>query len=103
MPLSRGGGHGLENLAFCCQGCNNRKYNKVSGKDPVTGELVGLYDPRRQRWDDHFRWTADCLRMEGLTATGRATIRVLQLNRDCLVNFRRILVAAGEHPPLQKR
>jgi hypothetical protein len=40
--------------------------------------------------------------MEGLTATGRATISVLQLNRETLVNFRRILGAAGEHPPREE-
>ncbi len=37
--------------------------------------------------------------MEGRTATGRATITTLQLNRRELLNLRRALHAIGEHPP----
>jgi hypothetical protein len=99
VPVSGGGGDDLNNLALCCQGCNNKKYNKVAGQDPLTREVAALFNPRLQRWRDHFRWSDDFLRMEGLTATGRATIAVLELNREQLVNFRRILCAAGDHPP----
>ncbi len=102
MPRSRGGSEDLSNLAFCCQGCNNTKYSKVTGEDLLTREVVALFNPRLQRWRDHFRWSEDFLRMEGLTATGRATISVLQLNRETVVNFRRILGAAGEHPPREE-
>jgi hypothetical protein len=34
----------------------------------------------------------------GRTATGRATVEALHLNRPELVNLRRVLRAAGEHP-----
>ena len=37
--------------------------------------------------------------MVGVTATGRATIEALRLNRSGVVNLRRILYLAGEHPP----
>lgn len=33
------------------------------------------------------------------TLIGRATVDALCLNRQALVNLRRVLVAAGEHPP----
>jgi hypothetical protein len=33
-----------------------------------------------------------------VTAIGRATVEALQLNRQELVNLRRLLYAAGEHP-----
>jgi hypothetical protein len=33
-----------------------------------------------------------------VTATGRVTVETLQLNRQELVNLRRLLYAAGEHP-----
>ncbi len=36
----------------------------------------------------------------GLISIGRATVEKLQLNRAGLVNLRRILVEAGEHPPV---
>jgi hypothetical protein len=38
------------------------------------------------------------LRIEGRTATGRATVLALHLNSPALVNLRRVLRAAGEHP-----
>lgn len=102
IPRSKSGSDGLENRAFCCQPCNNIKYNKVVGKDPVTGELVSLYHPRQQRWSDHFKWSEDFLRLEGLTATGRATICLMRLNREKLVAIRSLLRQVGEHPPPQE-
>lgn len=98
-PRSRAGSTAAENLAYACQGCNNHKYNRTYGTDPVTGEAVPLFHPRRQRWRDHFAWTADGTVVVGLSPTGRATVDALRLNRDGLVNLRRVLFAAGEHPP----
>jgi hypothetical protein len=99
IPRSRGGSTTPENLALACQGCNNHKYDKIEALDSVNGEIVPLYDPRRHRWDHHFAWSDDFMLMVGLTPTGRATIIILQLNRDGVINLRRLLYAIGEHPP----
>jgi 5-methylcytosine-specific restriction endonuclease McrA len=99
IPLQAGGGEGEENLAFACQGCNNHKYTRTAAIDPVTDELVRLFHPRVDRWDDHFIWSHDFTRIVGLTPSGRATVQVLQLNRAGLVNLRRALFRSGEHPP----
>ncbi|MYD61950.1 MAG: HNH endonuclease [Gemmatimonadetes bacterium] len=98
-PLSRGGEDTLNNLALACQGCNNYKYTKVEALDPVNGQPVPLFHPRQQRWIDHFRWADRFTHIVGITPTGRATVEALQLNRRGLVNLRRILFAAGVHPP----
>jgi hypothetical protein len=98
-PRSQEGPHSPENLALACQGCNNHKYAKTEGRDSVSGNLVALFHPRRHRWRDHFAWNADCTLIVGLTPTGRATVETLKLNREGRVNLRRILYAAGEHPP----
>lgn len=90
----------MENLAFACQGCNNRKYTNTEAIDPVTQAIVPLFHPRRNRWSDHFAWSDDAALILGLTPIGRATVEKLQLNRAGLVNLRRILVEAGEHPPV---
>jgi hypothetical protein len=37
--------------------------------------------------------------MAGLTATGRATVAALQLNRPGVVNLREALYRIGQHPP----
>jgi hypothetical protein len=98
-PRSRKGKLSPSNLALWCQGCNNHKYNRTKAHDPVSGEIVVLFHPRRHRWTDHFAWTDDGNEILGLTHIGRATVEALQLNREALVNLRRVLVMAGEHPP----
>ena len=79
----------LNNLAFACQGCNNHKYNKSEAQDPIGGEAIPLYHPRKQQWSTHFAWNDDFTLMIGLTPTGRATIEALQLNRPGIVNLDR--------------
>lgn len=99
LPRSVGGATILENLALACAGCNGHKATKVQGQDPLTGTIVPLFHPRRQIWIDHFRWSDDTTEAEGITPCGRATVAELKLNREPLVNLRRILHLAGEHPP----
>jgi hypothetical protein len=98
-PRCKGGQTTADNLAFACQGCNNHKYTKTEALDPVNGDIAPLFHPRRQHWGDHFVWADDLLYIVGLTPSGRATVEALQLNREGLVNLRRILRDAGEHPP----
>jgi hypothetical protein len=100
IPQDAGGRTILENLAQSCQGCNGHKAARTAALDPVTGQMVPLFHPRQQRWEEHFAWSEDYLRITGLTAIGRATVEALQLNREGLVNLRRVLYAVGEHPPI---
>ncbi|PDW03335.1 HNH endonuclease [Candidatus Viridilinea mediisalina] len=99
LPRAKGGQTTLANLALACQGCNNHKYNHTEATDPVSELIVPLYHPRHDRWCDHFAWSADLLVMVGITPTGRATVAALLLNRDGIVNLRRLLLGVGEHPP----
>jgi len=99
QPQYRGGKTSLDNLALSCQGCNNRKFTKVEGHDPITEQMVPLYHPRWQAWHDHFGWSDDFTLVIGLTPTGRATVKELQLNRPGIVRLPRVLRAFGEHPP----
>lgn len=98
-PRSMGGMTHADNLALSCAGCNGHKYNKIQALDPVTGESVSLFHPRRQKWTDHFGWNESYTQVIGLTPIGRATIEVLHLNRPALQNLRELLFAAGKHPP----
>jgi len=99
-PVSKNGETTADNLALACQGCNNYKYIKTQGLDPVTIEIINLYHPRQQKWEDHFTWDDNYSKIIGLTPTGRATVEVLKLNREGLVNLRRILYVTGNHPLL---
>lgn len=100
IPRVRGGRGRLGNLALACQGCNGAKYTQTEALDTQTGELAPLFHPRRHKWQKHFAWSADYTQIIGLTASGRATVNKLQLNRAYVVNLRRALIAYGEHPPL---
>lgn len=99
IPLSQGGLSQLDNLALSCQGCNNRKYTSTTAIDAINGEIALLYHPRQQNWGEHFAWNNDFTLILGLTPTGRATVEKLQLNRDGVVNLRRVLSSIGYHPP----
>ncbi len=99
IPRSKGGTDELDNLALACQGCNNRKYVQTEAYDPVTGNMVLLYHPRQHPWQIHFAWSDDFTIMFGLTPIGRATVDRLALNREGVVNLRRVLAAIRKHPP----
>lgn len=67
----------------------------------MSGEVVELFHPRRDRFREHFVWSADCTLLLGLTPKGRATVEALHLNREGVVKLRRVLYAMGEHPPAE--
>lgn len=100
IPLSKGGSSKADNLALACQGCNNYKYNKTESYDSITLQKARLYHPRQHYWADHFVWNEDYSLIIGLTPTGRATVETLHLNREGLVNLRKVLYQMGEHPPI---
>jgi 5-methylcytosine-specific restriction endonuclease McrA len=99
FPFSKGGETILSNLALSCSSCNKFKSHRTEAFDAKTGKMAPLYNPRRDVWKKHFKWSADYTRIIGLTATGRATIQALKLNRKNLNNLRKLLRLFGEHPP----
>ena len=78
VPRKHGGTDDLENLALACAECNLHKGSNLTGIDPESLEITPIYNPRRHEWAVHFRWQG--VRMLGLSAIGRTTIRVLELN-----------------------
>jgi hypothetical protein len=81
IPVVLNGKTELENLARSCGICNNNKRDKIEHIDPLTQQIVRLYNPRQDIWSDHFQWSDDDLYIIGLTPIGRATIALLKLNR----------------------
>lgn len=100
LPRIRGGSDDFTNLALSCRSCNERKQDATGAPDPATEEIVSLFHPRRDRWEDHFAWSSDFRLMIGLTATGRATIARLQTNHSGVVRQREVLHQLGLHPAL---
>lgn len=86
----------LENLAWSCFQCNNRKSCNAAGYDPDTDEIESLFNPRAHDWDEHFDWAGP--RLLGKTPIGRTTIDVLVINADDRVAFRYELIKEGLLP-----
>ncbi len=99
VPESEGGATEEENLWLACSLCNSYKGSRTSFRDPISGRDVPLFNPRRQRWSEHFAWEESGSMIVGLTATGRATVVALVLNRPPLVKARKRWAAVGWHPP----
>ncbi|MGB7159784.1 MAG: HNH endonuclease [Tepidisphaeraceae bacterium] len=74
------------NLALACDRCNRFKGTNLSAIDPVTNTIVRLFDPRRDRWPEHFGQTN--YEIIGLTETGRATVHLLNMNATTRVQLR---------------
>jgi hypothetical protein len=43
------------------------KSDRTTGVDPETGQMVSLFDPRTDAWDEHFRWQDSPRVIVGLT------------------------------------
>jgi hypothetical protein len=87
----------LDNLVWACSACNLGKSSNLSGRDLDTGRTVELFNPRELRWTEHFEWQG--AKLQGLTACGRATENVLNINIERRVRIRLYLIVAGRFPP----
>ncbi len=99
IPLSLNGSNDISlNIALACGGCNTFKRSYVRGINPDTGIVEDLFNPRTDIWSDHFRWSENYLFVLGITPIGKATVNLLHLNRETVVNLRAVLFLIGKHP-----
>jgi len=87
IARQHGGADDADNLALSCDRCNAHKGPNLSAVDPESGGLIELYHPRRDTWQDHFQMQSGVV--VGLTARGRATVRLLNMNAPGRVQLRR--------------
>jgi hypothetical protein len=71
VALKHGGRTVKENLALACVICNGNKGSDLATIDPLSSEIVPLFNPRTQSWGDHFELSG--AQIIGRTAIGRAT------------------------------
>ena len=96
IPRSADGKTILENLCLACPSCNRHKAHHQTGIDPVIEEIVPLFHPYVQEWKEHFAWSEDGIEVIGLTATGRATIAMLKMNRPQLIRARQMWIKMND-------
>jgi hypothetical protein len=90
VARQHGGTDDPSNLALACDRCNLHTGPNLSGIDPDTGDAVPLFHPRRDSWDDNFRWNGT--EIVGITASGRATVRLLNMNAKRRLQLRKELL-----------
>jgi 5-methylcytosine-specific restriction endonuclease McrA len=83
-------------LALSCLSCNRHKGSDFATIDQVTKEIVPLFNPRRQVWNEHFY--LEGARIEGKTQIGQGTARLLQFNVPNRVLERQVLMSQGLYP-----
>jgi len=96
IARQHGGDDDPTNLAWSCSRCNHRKGTNLSSRDPDTGRIVELFHPRQQAWHDHFAIRG--AQVVGLSPSGRATVRLLNMNDGRRARLRRELIDQGEYP-----
>jgi HNH endonuclease len=89
IPRSRGGSDKEDNLALSCPTCNLVKADRRTLRDPHTGSVVEVFNPRIHQWADHFRFEGRMVC--GVTPIGRALVAALELNSS-----RRLLIRSAE-------
>lgn len=72
----------MDNLCLACWNCNTSKGVETQAIDPLTNEIVALYNPRKHLWANHFAWTKFNTEILGITAIGRSTVKCLKMNRQ---------------------
>lgn len=98
IPISRACDDSQANLALSCRSCNLFKSDFVDGLDEETEEKADLFDPRSDLWNDHFLFSQDLGRIDGVTAKGRATVNRLGMNRASQMNARLLWARLGFYP-----
>jgi hypothetical protein len=94
-PRASSGATTLENLALACVSFSLRKAARIEARDPKTGRVVALFNPRIQDWSEHFIANRK-MRIGGRTPTGRATIGALAMNRAAAIAIRQELARLGQ-------
>lgn len=88
FPTSLMGADSEANLALACRSCNLGKSDFLDGLDEVTGSMESLFNPRRDRWSDHFELDIDRGEIRGISSTGRATVARLRMNEPVQIMAR---------------
>jgi hypothetical protein len=98
IPISRDGTDTESNLALACRSCNLRKGTRIDGLDPKSQTEVRFFDPRTDRWSEHFQADAESGKLMGMTAIGRVTIVCLEMNSPTQLAARQLWIRLGLFP-----
>jgi len=91
-----GGATEAENLAYACAFCNRAKGSDIGSIVPGTGRFVRFFNPRTDRWAEHF--ILDGVTIVPLSDLGEVTARILDFNNSDRLLERQTILAVGRYP-----
>jgi len=91
-----GGPTEADNLAYACLACNLAKGSDVGSIHWESGALVRFFNPRTDRWADHFNLVGN--QIQGVSLIGIVTARILGFNAIERLLERQILLARNHYP-----
>lgn len=94
IAKQHGGEDTLNNLALACFRCNRRKGTNLSSRDAKTGDIVPLFNPRLQRWGEHFKLSEAGV-IEAFNQIGSVTLHFMQLNTKERIEERCFAIEKG--------
>ena len=95
ISVKHGGSSELHNLAYACAPCNRAKGSDV-GSIASSGEFTRFYNPRTDRWAEHFRLSGATI--EWLTPIGEVTARIFGFNDSVRLHEREEMIRFGKYP-----
>jgi hypothetical protein len=96
ISIKHGGATEANNLAYTCQPCNRNKGSDLGSMHWPSGQLVRFFNPRTDRWADHFELSGAFIKP--LTEIGEVTARILGFNSEERLQERQGLIEEGRYP-----
>jgi len=98
ISLKHGGLTEADNLAYACVFYNRHKGTDIGSILSGSGEFIRFFNPRKDRWLQHFRLVRAVI--QPLTAIGEVTAPILGFNNSDRLLEREALIAVGRYPTL---
>ncbi len=96
ISQKHGGPTEAENLAYACMFCNRYKGSDIGSILPQTGKFSRFFNPRVDRWSDHF--VLHEVVIKPVTAIGEVTAAILRFNASEQLLEREALREIGHYP-----
>jgi hypothetical protein len=94
ISLKHGGITNPDNLAYACAFCNRAKGSDV-GSIATLGEFTRFFNPRTDRWSEHFRLEGATI--QALTPIGEVTARIFGFNESTRIHEREEMIRFGKY------
>ncbi len=96
ISLKHGGTSTQENLVYACVVYNRYKESDVGSILLQTQDFIRFFNPRRDRWHEHFQLNNALLELT--SSIGEVTARILGFNHDDRLEERQMLINFGRYP-----